>query len=56
MRVFVPCSHVDGDDEIVIRCSVDGQDWQEKAPIYQPGLLKDSKVSVHYRSRLEYEI
>ena len=44
MRVFVPYNAIDNDDEVVIKCSVNGGDWQEKNAIFQPGLLKDLKV------------
>ena len=45
MRVFVPYCPVDGDDEVTIKCSIDGNEWEEKEPIFQPGnLLKDLKV------------
>ena len=43
MRVFVPHNAVDN-DEFVIKCSVNGGDWQETNNIFQPGLLKDLKV------------
>ena len=45
MRVFVPYCPADGDDEVTVKCSIDGNDWEEKEPIFQPGLLKDLKVS-----------
>ena len=50
MRVFVPYCPVDGDDEVTVKCSIDGNDWEEKEPIFQPGLLKDLKVSFFYLS------
>ena len=46
MRVFVPYNEVDNDDEVVIKCSVNGGDWEEKGAIFQPGLLKDLKVHI----------
>ena len=46
MRVFVPYNAVDNDDEVVIKCSVNGGDWEEKDAIFQPGLLKDLKVHI----------
>ena len=48
MRVFVPYNAVDSDDEPVIKCSVNGGDWQEMNAIFQPGLLKELKVKNVY--------
>ena len=48
MRVFVPYCPVDGDDEVTIKCSIDGTAWEETEPIFQPGLLKDLKVCSCY--------
>ena len=48
MRVFVPYNAVDNDDEVVIKCSVNGEDWEEKEAIFQPGLLKDLKVNISF--------
>ena len=44
MRVFVPYCLADSDDEIVVKCSIDGQDWIERAPVYQNSVSKDFKV------------
>ena len=44
MRVFVPYNPVDSDEEIAIKCSTDGQGWEEKEQIYQPNITNDFKV------------
>ena len=44
MRVFVPVCTTDSDEELVIKYSIDGKEWTEQEPVYQPNLKTDTKV------------
>ena len=52
MRVFVPYCQTDSDDEIVVKCSVDGQDWVEREPVYQSSVSREFKVKSIYSKPL----